>query len=76
MKPSPAPARTPGDSRRQWLRFVLPLLAISLLLGVVGVPRADDEEALSKLVKLQQQLARHLEGLPLEARVVAGGPSP
>ncbi|PKO49744.1 MAG: hybrid sensor histidine kinase/response regulator, partial [Betaproteobacteria bacterium HGW-Betaproteobacteria-21] len=32
-----SPAKSTGDERPQWVRFVLPLLAISLLIGVIGI---------------------------------------
>ncbi|MDO9598082.1 MAG: PAS domain S-box protein [Azoarcus sp.] len=32
-----SPAKPTGDERPQWVRFVLPLLAISLLIGVIGI---------------------------------------
>ena len=82
MKPSPAtvsppPARAAGDARRQWLRFVLPLLAISLLLGAVGLVGyryLSDEirrETQRTLAVIAEQKRQQIEASLTEARIDA-----
>ncbi|WP_374263567.1 PAS domain S-box protein [Zoogloea sp.] len=76
--PAPAsPARPAGETRRQWVRFVLPLLVISLLLGalgVVGYRYLSDEirrETQRTLAVIAEQKRQQIEASLQEARIDA-----
>ena len=72
-----SPARSTGSTRRQWLRFVLPLLAISLViaaLGAVGYRYLGGEirrETHRTLAVITEQKRQQVEAWLGEARIDA-----
>ena len=72
-----SPARPTGSTRRQWLRFVLPLLAISLVigaLGAVGYRYLSEEirrETHRTLAVITEQKRQQVEAWLGEARIDA-----
>jgi len=71
------PAQSAGRSRPEWLRFLLPLLAISLLIGVIGVVAyryLSDEiryETDRTLAVIAEQKRQQIENSLAESRVDA-----
>ncbi|MCM8564330.1 ATP-binding protein [Thauera linaloolentis] len=76
IAPASLPAAT-GGTRRQWLRFVLPLLALSVLIGVIGTVGyryLGDEirrETHRTLAVIAEQKRQHIEDWLQKARVDA-----
>ena len=66
-----------GSTRAQWLRFVLPLLAISLLIGVIGIvgyrylSEEIRRETQRTLAVIAEQKRQQIEGALTETRIDA-----
>jgi PAS domain S-box-containing protein len=73
----PSAAKPASAVRRQWLRFVLPLLVISVLIGltgIVGYRYLSEEirhETQRTLAVIAEQKRQQIEGMLVEARVDA-----
>ena len=72
-----APAKPSGSAHRQWVRFVLPLLALSLLIGAIGAVGyryLSDEirrETHRTLAVIAEQKRQHVEDWLAETRIDA-----
>ena len=70
-------AKPAGSTRAQWLRFVLPLLAISLLIGVIGIvgyrylSEEIRRETQRTLAVIAEQKRQQIEGALTETRIDA-----
>ena len=75
--PFPTPEKPSGGARSQWLRFALPLIVISLLIGAIGVVGyryLSDEirrETHRTLAVIAEQKRQQIEAWLGEARVDA-----
>ncbi len=74
---SPSPAKPAGGAHQQWVRFVLPLLALSLLIGAIGAVGyryLSDEirrETHRTLAVIAEQKRQHVEDWLAETRIDA-----